>query len=80
MTSTKSNNIRKFVIRIPSEVVSPERAEVRVVCGCGVGDAPLAAGVHVAQVVGQGLQLVGGQPVVVPQEVVPSRLRGALDK
>ena len=53
---------------------------MRVVGWRGVGDAPLAAGVHVAEVVGQGLQLVGGQLVVVPQEVVPSRLGGALDK
>ena len=40
---------------------SPERGEVRVVGGRGVGDAPLAAGVHVAQVVRQRLKLVGGQ-------------------
>ena len=49
------------MIQVPSEIVSPERGEVRVVGWRGVGDAPLAAGVHVAQVVRQRLKLVGGQ-------------------
>ena len=70
--------LRKFVIRIAFHD-SPEGCEVGVVGGRGVGDAPLAAGVHVAQVVRQGLQLVGGQLVVVPEQVVPRRLGRPLD-
>jgi hypothetical protein len=43
-----------------------------------VGDAPLAPGVHVAEVVGERLQLVRAQIVVVPEHVVAGGLGGAL--
>ena len=40
---------------------------------------PGAAGVEVAEIVGENLQLVGAEVAVVPQHVVVARSRGTLD-
>ena len=50
-----------------------------VVGGGGDGDGPGAAHVGVAQLVGQLLQLVRVEVVIVPEHVVVARPRGALD-
>ena len=40
---------------------------------------PGAAGVEVAEIVGENLQLVGAEVAVVPQHVVVARSRGTVD-
>ena len=60
-------------------VAGPEGHEVGVVGGGGDGDGPCAAHVGVAQLVGQLLQLVRAQAVVVPEAAVVARAGGALD-
>ena len=50
-----------------------------VVCGGWDGDRPGAPHVGVAQLVGQLLQLVGIEMIVVPEDVVVAGTRGALD-
>lgn len=59
-------------------VPGPEGSQVSVVGRRRVGDRPLASGVEVAEVEAELLQLVGGEPVVVEQQVVVGRLRCAL--
>ena len=50
-----------------------------VVGGGGDGDAPGAPDVGVAQLVGQLLQLIRVKVVIIPEHVVVTRPRGALD-
>ena len=56
-----------------------ESHEMSVVCGCWDRDRPGAPHVGVAQLVGQLLQLVGIEMIVVPEDVVVAGTRGALD-
>ena len=57
----------------------PRRDQVGVVHGGGDGDAAGAAGVGVAQLVGQGLELVSAEAVIIPETAVVAGPRGALD-
>jgi len=59
-------------------VARAERHQVGVVGRRGDGDGAGAAHVRVAQLVGEHLQLVRGEVVVVPQHVVVGRPAGAL--
>lgn len=61
-------------------IPGPDGHQVGVVCGGGDRDAPGAASVRVAELVGQGLQFVRGQVVVVPQTPVVGRPTRPLEK
>ena len=56
-----------------------EGHQVRVVGGGGDGDTPGAAHVGVAQLVSQLLELIRVKVVIIPENVVVARSRGALD-
>ena len=59
-------------------VARAERDQMGVVGGGGYRDASRAPHVRVAQLVGEHLQLIGAEVVVVPQHVVVRRPAGAL--
>ena len=61
-------------------VACSESDEMCVVGRCGDGDAARAADVGVAQLVGQHLQLVGVEVVIVPQHMIMRRARRALSQ
>ena len=71
-----------FVVQLATEAVvvvpGPGRGQVGVVRRGRVGDAPLAPGVQVAQVVGHLLQVVRFETVIVPQKVVTRGSAGPL--
>ena len=60
-------------------LASPVSRQVRVVGGGGVGDRLGTSGVQVTEIVGQLLQIISGQVVVVPENLVVTRPAGALD-
>ena len=71
---------RLYVVLLVYDVVpGPDGHQVSVVGGGGDGDAPGAPDVGVAQLVGQLLQLISVKVVIIPEHVVVTRPRGALD-
>ena len=66
------------VLLLHQVIAGPERDQVGVVGRSRNGDGPGAADVRVAHLIGQDLQLVGTESVVVPQHVVMGRPAGAL--
>ena len=67
---TKRFSASPLVLSLLEVVASPEGDQVGVVGGGGVRDTSGAPDVGVAQLVGEALQLVGRELVVVPQDVV----------
>lgn len=59
-------------------VASTERHQVGIIGWCRNGDRTGAAHVGVAQLVGEDLQLIRGEMVVIPQHVVVGRPAGSL--
>ena len=59
-----------LVLPLLEVVACPEGDQVGVVGGGGVGDAAGAADVGVAELVGEALELIGVEVVVVPEHVV----------
>ena len=51
-----------------------------VVCGGGVRDAACAAHISVAELVGETLQLVGCEVIIIPQDMVVGGAAGALQR
>lgn len=66
------------VLFVHQVVASAERHQVRVVGRRGDGDGARAADVGVAQLVGEQLELIRREAVVVPQDVVVGRTAGSL--
>ena len=60
-------------------VPGPEGHQVGVVGRGGDGDGPGAPDVGVAQLVGQLLQLVSVEMVIIPEDVIVAGTRGSLD-
>ena len=67
------------MLLVEDVVSGPNGDQVGVVSGGGNGDASGATGVGVAQLVGQGLELVSGEAVIIPETAVVAGPRGALD-
>ena len=67
------------VLLVDDVVPGPDGHQVGVVGGGGDGDRPGAPGVGVAQLVGQLLQLVSIEVVVIPEDVVVTRPACALN-
>ena len=75
----KHAGVVQVVLLVDDVVPGPDGHQVGVVCGGGDGHGPGAPGVGVAQLVGQVLQLVRTQVVVVPQTSVVGGTRRSLD-
>ena len=75
----KHAGVVQVVLLVDDVVPGPDGHQVGVVCGGGDGHGPGAPGVGVAQLVGQVLQLVRTQVVVVPQTSVVGGTRCSLD-
>ena len=67
-----------IVVFLDEVIAGAERHQVGVVGRRGDGDAPRAADVRVTQLVGQTLELVRLETVVVPQDVVVGGAAGTL--
>ena len=71
---------RLHVVLLVDDVVpGPDGHQVGVVGGGWDGDTPGAPGVGVAQLVSQLLELIRVKVVIIPENVVVARSRGALD-
>lgn len=68
------------VLFINQVVTSAERHQVGVVRRCRDGDGARAAHVGVAQLVGEELELITGEAVVVPQDMIVGRSAGPLGR
>ena len=59
-------------------IASPEGHQVGVVGRSRIGDAPSAANIGVAQLVGQALEIIGVEPIVIPEDMVMRGTAGSL--
>lgn len=67
---TKTPSPPPVMLLVYQVIASTEGHQVGVVGGCGDGYGARAADVGVAQLVGEQLELIGCETVVVPQDVV----------
>lgn len=69
-----------LVFTLLEVVPCPEGHQVGIVCGGGVRDAPCAAHISVAELVGETLQLIGCEVIIIPQDMVVGGAAGALQR